>query len=489
MRTRLHAAWVLGFDGASHVLWRDAEVVFAGDRIEFVGQRFSGPVDRDVDYGSALICPGLIDLDALGDLDSGVLAVDNGDKLAMGRLWSEDYLHEGPRETYSKEQEAFKVRYAFASLIRNGITTAVPITSMYYRAWAESYDEFARVAAIAGELGLRVYTGPCYMSGTTYVRRDRTLAQHWDEPRGLAGLDDAIRFFRDFDGTHGGLVRGMLAPDRIETCTPELLARTAAASAELAAPVRLHCCQSPYEFETVLRLRGCTPLAFLERTGMLTPRAILPHGIYLSGHAKVSVAGDEDWRRLLASGASIAHCPAVFARTGEALDSFGRYRAAGINLGLGTDTWPPDLLHNMRLGLYIARVIEGDATHTSMAHMIDAATLGGARALGRDDLGRLAPGAQADIVVFDLTGSHLGPVFEPLKNLMLAGRGTDCRASYIAGRCVMEDFEVKAVDVSALRDEAAQQYATLMASHSMRAYDHPPVDRLFHSVYPRAQTT
>jgi len=77
------------------------------------------------------VMPGLIDLDALGDLDSGVLAVDNGDKLAMGRLWSEDYLHAGPRETYTEEEEAFKVRYAFAALIRNGITTALPITSMY----------------------------------------------------------------------------------------------------------------------------------------------------------------------------------------------------------------------------------------------------------------------------------------------------------------------------------------------------------------------
>ena len=304
------------------------------------------------------------------------------------------------------------------------------------------------------------------MSGTTYVRRDRTLAQHWDEPRGLAGLEEAIRFLRDFDGAQGGLVRGMFAPDRVETCTPEVLSRTAAASAELGAPVRLHCCQSIYEFETVLHLRGCTPLAYLERAGLLTPRAILPHGIYLSGHRRVPVAGDEDWRRLVGSGASIVHCPAVFARMGEALDSFGRYRSAGINLGLGTDTWPPDLLHNMRLGLYVARVVEGDATTTSMAHMIDAATLGGARALGRDDLGRLAPGAQADIVVFDLTGHHLGPLFDPLKNLMLAGRGTDCRASYIAGRCVMEDFAVKGVDASALQREAARQYDKLMASHS-----------------------
>ena len=93
---------------------------------------------------------------------------------------------------------------------------------------AEDIESFRR--SIAGELGLRAYLGPCYMSGMTYVRQDRSLAQHWDEPRGLAGLAQAVRFIEDFDGSHGGLVRGMLAPDRIETCTPALLARTAAAS-------------------------------------------------------------------------------------------------------------------------------------------------------------------------------------------------------------------------------------------------------------------
>jgi cytosine/adenosine deaminase-related metal-dependent hydrolase len=168
---------------------------------------------------------------------------------------------------------------------------------------------------------------------------------------------------------------------------------------------------------------------------------------------------------------------------GEALDSFGRYRAAGVNIGLGTDTWPPDLLHNMRLGLYVARILEGDATHTSIADLFDAATLGGARALGRDDLGRLAPGAQADIAVFDLGAEHLGPIFEPIKNLMLAGRGSDCRASWIAGRRVMEDFVVNGVSADALRRAADVQYAKLMASHSARAFDRPPPERLFHPVY------
>jgi cytosine/adenosine deaminase-related metal-dependent hydrolase len=485
MRTRLKAAYVVGFDGTRHVIWRDAEIVFSGSTIDYVGPRFQGHVDQTIDYGMALISPGLIDLDALGDLDSGVLAFENGDKREMGRLWSEDYLQQGSRETYTAEEEAFKVRYAFAQLLRNGITTALPITSMYYRKWAETYDEFAAVAAISAELGLRTYIGPCFMSGTTYVRRDRSLAQHWDEPRGLAGLEQAQRFFRDFDGAHGGLVRGLLAPDRIETCTPELLTRTAAVSRELKAPVRLHCCQSVYEFELVRQLRGTTPLGWLEGSGLLTERAILPHGIYLSGHPLVSEPGDADWQRLTRSGASIAHCPAVFARTGEALDSFATYREADINIGLGTDTWPPDLLHNIQLGLYVARLMEGSATRTSAADLYNAATLGGAKALGRDDLGRLAPGAQADIVVFDLTGAHLGPFFDPFKNLLLAGRGTDCRASYVQGRAVVEDFSVLGADLASLQGRADEQYQKLMASHRQRAFSDAPAS-LFHPVIPWA---
>lgn len=486
MRTRLKAAFVIGFNGSSHELWHNGEVVFCDDTIEFVGRNFPGPVDQTIDYGLALISPGLIDLDALGDLDSGVLTFDNGDKLEMGRLWSEDYLRLGPRETYTEEEERFKYRYAFTQLIRNGITTALPITSMYYREWAERYDELAAVAGIAVELGIRVYLGPCYMSGMTYVRRGRTLDRFWDEPRGLAGLAQAMRFCRDFDRAGHGLIRGLLAPDRIETCTPELLARTAAASAELGAPVRLHCCQSVYEFETIQRLRHATPLGWLEQLGLLTPRAILPHGIYLSGHPKVSNASGDDWRRLTGSGATIVHCPVVFARNGEALASFGRYKAAGINLGLGTDTWPPDLLHNMQVGLYVARVMEGDATRTMTADLFDAATLRGAQALGRDDLGRLCAGAQADIVVFDLSGPHLGPFFDPLKNLMLAGRGSDCRASYIRGRCVMEDFRVLGADDHALQARADRQFAKLMASHRARAFGNPGLDRLFRPIFPWA---
>ncbi len=78
---------------------------------------------------------------------------------------------------------------------------------------------------------------------------DGAIACYFDEERGLRGLAEAIRFCRTFEGRAGGLVRTMLAPDRIETCTPELLRRTAAAGRDLDVPVRQHSCQSKIEYE------------------------------------------------------------------------------------------------------------------------------------------------------------------------------------------------------------------------------------------------
>ena len=106
---------------------------------------------------------------------------------------------------------------------------------------------------MAAAIGLRVYLGPAYKTGLTYVDGAGQLRQHFDEARGLVGLEEALRFGHAIDGSHGGLVRAMQAPDRIETCTAELLRRTRDAARDHGYPVRLHCCQSAYEFSTARR--------------------------------------------------------------------------------------------------------------------------------------------------------------------------------------------------------------------------------------------
>ncbi len=475
-RILLTASRVIGFDGKGHVIWRNGEVVFEGPRIIFVGRGFEGHVDERIDYGNAIIGPGFIDLDALGDLDSTVLTLDNGPDWTLGRKWTADYLREGPRDAYTFEEGQFKYRYAFAQLIRNGITTAMPITSMSYRQWGETYEEFAGVAGIAQELGLRAYLGPCYMSGISLTDDHGNISQHWDETKGLDGLAAAERYIRDFDGAGDGLIRGFLAPNRIETCTPKLLQRTAEISRAANVPVRLHCCQSRYEVELVGRLHGQSPYRWLHGLGLLNSRAVLPHGIFLE---------DGDLDLLAESGASLVHCPVVFARFGDALRSFASYSARGITIAMGTDTNPPDLVDNMRQGLNICRVVDGGET-ASAAAFYNAATLGGAKALGRSDIGRLNAGALADITVFDLTGLHLGPIIDPIKTMLLAGTGRDFTHSWIAGRPVMTNRALPGIDDGELRQRAQTLFAKLEASHTARAPGHPSTEQLFKPSFPIA---
>ena len=100
------------------------------------------------------------------------------------------------------------------------------------------------------------------------------------------------------------------------------------------------------------------------------------------------------------AGCSVAHAVWVFARRGVAMESFARYRAAGVNMSLGTDTNPQSVIEAMRWAAVCSKIVERNTEATTAAHAFDAATLGGARALGRDDLGRIAPGAKADLVLW-----------------------------------------------------------------------------------------
>lgn len=481
-RVLMTARWVVGHRAGRHVLLEHGEVVFADGEIVFVGHDFPGEVARRVECGEAILGPGFVDLDALSDLDTTILAFDNQPAWRKGRVWPRSYVEAGPREMYSREELAFQKRHAFATLIRNGITAALPIASLFYRAWGETPEEFADAAEAAARLGLRVYLGPAYRTGNQVVDADGTITAHYDEPRGLAELEAAIRFCERFEGEAGGLIRTMLAPDRIETCTPELLRRTGEAARALDVPLRQHCCQSKIEYDLVLKQHGMSPPEWLQSLGVFTDKTLLPHGTYVSGSRGVDRPG-RDLEIIRDAGATIVHCPLVSGRHGNAIDHFGRYRDMGIRLGLGTDTSPPDMILNMQLGVVLARVMAGDATAVRAEDLYNAATVGGADALRRPDLGRLQPGARADLVVIELDRPHSGQRIDPIQTLLLTGHGRDVSHVVIDGRFVMENRVIPGVDERADNERAQAQFEGLMAQYPERTFGHPPVEAIFSSSY------
>ncbi|WID99192.1 amidohydrolase family protein [Bosea vestrisii] len=481
-RILLTARWLVGHSGGRHRLYENGEIVFEDGEVVFIGHRFPGEVARRIDYGNAVIGPGFVDLDALSDLDTTILAYDNQPAWKKGRVWPRSYLEAGPYEMYSREELAFQKKHAFATLIRNGITTALPIASLFYRAWGETVQEFKDAAEAAASLGLRAYLGPGYRTGNQLVDADGRIVTHYDEPRGLAELDAAIAFCRAHEGAAGGLIRTMLAPDRIETSTAELLQRTAAAGRDLDVPVRLHCCQSKVEYDLVLAQHGMSPPEWLESLGFLNERCLLPHGTVVSGSRLVERSG-RDLEIIRDAGAAIVHCPLVSGRHGNAIDHFGRYRAMGLKIGMGTDTSPPDMIMNLQVGMILARTMAGNATAVRSEDYYDAATIGGADALRRPDLGRLQPGARADITVFELDRPHSGQVIDPIQTMLLTGHGRDVQTVIIDGRFVMEDRVIPGIDEAADNARAQEQFEGVMARYPQRTFGNPSMSEIFSSSY------
>lgn len=171
-------------------------------------------------------------------------------------------------------------------------------------------------------------------------------------------------------------------------------------------------------------------------------------------------------------------------RGGRALDSFASYRRRGLRIGMGTDTWPPDMILNMQLGLMLGRVMEGDAGAVRAEDLFDAATIGGANALGRTDLGRLMPGAMADIVVFDFSNDRIGQVIDPIQTLLIGALGRDVRHVVVGGRTVVTDGTVPGFDMHAANARAQAQFERLVARYPECTLGHPPVSGIFSSSYP-----
>ncbi|MFE6857968.1 chlorohydrolase family protein [Nocardia sp. NPDC057668] len=484
VRRGIRARHVLGHEAGGHVLLRDAEVVVEGARIVSVGPPGAAGADEIIDLGAAVLVPGLVDLDALTDIDHTILDSWQSPELGLGLQWSRDYAAHRRRAVFDAEERAFIREYGFVQLLLHGVTTAMPIASEVHSDWAETFEDAVAMAEAAERLGIRVYLGPSYRSGVNVVDADGARTVYWDEALGLDGFDGAAKFLGWAADRESDLVHGVLLPCRIETLSEDLLRRTAALAAESEVLVRLHALQGLHERALVLERFGAPPLRVLRDTGLLGPNLLIPHGIYVDSNPHVDSDLDEDVAALAASGATVIHCPLTLARHGSALDSFGRYLAAGVALALGTDSFPPDLVRGMDIGVTVAKILAHRPDAATYGDYFSAATLGGAAALGRADLGRIEPGATADLVAFELGDPLDGVHDDPIRTLCMNSTARAARFSMIAGRVVMRDGVIPGIDLPAMTRRAQQLFERMRAAYSERDYLRRSADELFPASFP-----
>ena len=461
MRTLVRGGWIVGFEAGTHTLVRDGVVVFEEDRIVHVGPRFDGAVDREIDARGKLVSPGFIDTHVhSGHRASHRLITDTGRPDYFGQPFFEisvpregtrvggDPRYARPDQPGAEAGGRLLATFTVAELLRNGVTTFMEFGSQR-RVQEALLPEVER-------LGLRGYLGAGYDSGRWVGAAGGRLTRVVDEAAGHREFEAAIEFVRRVDGAAGGRVRGLLAPREVETCSLDLLRATRKAADDLRMPIVTHAAYNVHEFFQIVTEHRLTPIELLDSLGFLGRDVTIGHGNLIAENRLLSYSGGRDLATMGARGVTVSHCPVNIARRGRSLDSWPRYRAAGVNLALGTDTYPRDLIMQMRIASYSGKVVTHDLFAASAAEVFTAATLGGARALGRDDLGRLAPGAKADLVIIDLSGGNtlrFGPVRDPIKSLVECGIGDDVETVIVDGVVRMRERAIPGVDLAALRGE------------------------------------
>lgn len=433
-----NAAWIIAWDPAArrHTYLRDADLVFSGNSIVHVGKGYVGPADATIDGRDRLVIPGLVDIHAHPSTEPffrGIREEHGVPAMFMTGL----YERFSAFRTDSEGRRAGKT-VAYCEMLRTGITSVADLSAPDPW-WTE----------LAGASGLRVFMAPGFASARWDLRNGWQLHYAWDEAAGQRGLHDALGLIDQVQRHPSGRLSGIVFPAQIDTCSESLLRDSFAAAAEKGLPFTTHCAQSVNEFNEMLHRHGKTPIRWAHDIGILAPRTILGHAIFTDQHSWTRWHTRDDIQLLGESGASVAHCPSPFARYGQMLEHFGRYRRAGVNLGLGTDVSPHNLIEEMRLAAILARIAAQDITATSTAEIFHAATIGGAQALGRDDIGRLAQGARADIVLVDLSDPFMQPARDPLRSLIYTAADRAVHTVFVDGAKVVEAGRVLTLDHAA----------------------------------------
>jgi 5-methylthioadenosine/S-adenosylhomocysteine deaminase len=463
-------------DGRALGLMPGAAVVVDGDTITHVGAAPEPrPGERRVDARGLLVLPGMVNLETCTYLDTQGFATDHGHPNYFGpsgfnfapRL---DQL--GRPVAYATEEDARAIAYyGFMQAVQGGATTIVGAD------YGDVHPEYADLLVEAAHaLGVRAYLAPAYGAATHYVTEGGGGDYHFDRAKGQAGLARGVAFgarTAAYRAAHPDAdVHAMLFPYRADAMDEALLRETKAAAADHGLRVRMHAAQFLMEFYEQVRRTAETPIEFLARIGFLGEDVLIHHAILTAEHSWIPKSDGRDVALLAETGTSVGHCPTIFARRAVVLESFQRMLDAGVNVGLGTDTVPQDMLEVMRWTSYLCKVVESNVNTARAADVLKAATLHGARALGRDDLGRIAPGAKGNLVLVDVDQLRAGPLEDPLRNLLIAATSADIHAVYVGGVERVRDGRVVGVDegrvmevVDRLFEAKRQALATGTARH------------------------
>lgn len=255
-----------------------------------------------------------------------------------------------------------------------------------------------------------------------------------------------------------------VAPHAVYTTSPQLLEQCARLADELHAPILMHAAESPAETAQSQQMFGKRPLALCRESRLLGPRTTLDHCVDIT---------DEEIGWLAESGTCVAHNPRSNMKLASGAARFDDMLKAGVSVAIGTDGAASNNQLNMFADMSACALLHKlhrlDPTAAPARAVLDAATVGGAHAMGVpplqpgetksgtqhpwQGLGTLAPGAPADCIALDLDAPNLQPVYNAVSQVVYAASGHEVCFSMVEGRTLYREGRFLSFDYKGLCEE------------------------------------
>jgi 5-methylthioadenosine/S-adenosylhomocysteine deaminase len=332
---------------------------------------------------------------------------------------------------------------ACAEMIRGGVT-----------AFADHYFAMDRVAAVTVDSGLRANLGWAFFSSQGPESRERSL-------------EFALRW----RGAANGRITTSLAPHAPYTVSDADLEATARLASDHGLPVHIHAAENAEQTDASLARCGRTPIETLRRTGLLDVDLLIAHGTGITEK-------DVPLLRQGAGRVGVATAPKGYLKFAWGTTPVRALGAAGIPVGLATDGAASnntlDVWESMTLTALVQKSTERDPRWMTARQALDHATTQSARVVGLGgQVGRLAPGHRADLILVDITGPHTQPLHDIAATLVYSARSSDVLTTIVDGKILMRDRRLLTLDVPQITTELAARLPGLIErGHGRRIQDY-----------------
>ncbi len=413
-------ASIITMEDARPQLFGCADVT--GGVISYVGEKEPDtPAARRIDCAGDILMPGLVN-------------THSHTAMTLMRGWADDYTLQQwlfervfPVEAQLTEREVLAgARLGFMEMLRFGVTSA---SDMYYFQPA--------VAQLAQEVGIRVSLSNAVLA----------LGENYDPAHDRAMLETE-ELIKSWHGAGEDRIRADVSIHAEYTSRPAVWRMVADIAKEHGLVMHIHVSETQKEHEECIARYGKTPVAVLAENGVFDTPAIAAHCVWVS---------DADMDIMAERGVTAAHNPTSNLKLASGRARLHELIARGVNVSLGTDGCCSNNTHDMfkelKLAALLAKERTGDPSAMNAYQALKLATVNGAKAQQRPDVGMIKPGMQADMILLDTHAPCIQPIYDPISAAVYSATGERVKLTMVQGRVLYENGDYATIDAELAYDE------------------------------------